>query len=123
MMRQLQSHSEGYTDQYNYHVREAKRLQIMLKSATDERALLSNSAAAAQAARQGRMVDYAEMEAKRRQLEKEIDCLQSSIRHYENASAAMQRLWRAVGDEIQWLQREIEYLRSPLASSRDSRRG
>lgn len=87
----------------------------MLESATNERALLSNSAAAAQAARQGRMVDHAEMEAKQWQLDRDIKSLGSSLQHYKNASACMQRLWNAVEREIQWLQQEIENLRSPQA--------
>uniref|UniRef100_A0A1Y1K6X5 Uncharacterized protein n=1 Tax=Photinus pyralis TaxID=7054 RepID=A0A1Y1K6X5_PHOPY len=115
LLRELQTHSSAYTDQYNYHVREVKRLQIMLQSALEERSLMSDSAAAVQATRQGRMIDQAEIHAKRLQLEKEIESLEWSIGYYENASASMQRLWQAVETEIRRLQQEIENLRSPRA--------
>ncbi|KAF9767228.1 hypothetical protein IL306_000227 [Fusarium sp. DS 682] len=115
MLRELQAQSESYTSRYDYHVREARRLQIMMQSASEERALLSGSAAAVHATRQGRMVDHAEMEARREQLDSEIANLERSIQHYQNASASMQRLWQSVETEIRRLQEEIVALRSPLA--------
>ncbi|KAF5020347.1 hypothetical protein F66182_7630 [Fusarium sp. NRRL 66182] len=87
----------------------------MLQSTNDARALLSGSAAAVHASREGRMVDYAEMEAKRAQMDNEIAALELSIQHYQRGSASMQRLWKAVDDEVKRMEEEITYLRSSAA--------
>src|SRR4051794_3064355 len=56
MLRNLQAQSQLYQDQYNRHALETRRLQILMNSMQEERQLLSGSAAAVQANRQGRMV-------------------------------------------------------------------
>ncbi|KAM5353026.1 hypothetical protein ACJZ2D_017103 [Fusarium nematophilum] len=118
MLRNLQTQSQLYQDQYNHHARESRRLQILMNSLQEERQLLSGSAAAVQASRQGRMVSPAEIETRRRELERDIENLNTSVAYYQNASESMSRMYASVEAEIQRLAQDIEDLsnRRRLAS-------
>lgn len=52
---------------------------ILMNSLQEERQLLSSSATAVHASRQGRMVNPAEIEASRRELERDIENLNTSV--------------------------------------------
>lgn len=100
--------------QYNKHFRDARRLEIVMASIVAERQILSSSAAAAQAARQGRMISTLEIFAKRDELDRDIEDLDVSINYYRNASKSMQRLWEICEVEIQNLEHDIARLRNRL---------
>lgn len=106
----MQAQSQLYQDQYNKHALEARRLLILMNAMQEERMLLSSSAAAAQATRQSKMVTGPEMNAKRRDLDREIEALDRSARYYSNASESMSRMYASVEVEIQRLEQDIDNL-------------
>ena len=119
LLRNLQAQSRQYRDEYDRNAREASRLQIILGALEGERALLSTSATAAKAAREGRMVDRAELAARQAELEREIYGLEDSVRYYHRASDSMSRLLASVEEEIARMDQDIQNLRSGVPLSQE----
>jgi len=122
MLRNLQAQSRQYRDEYDRNAREATRLDIMLAEFEGERALLATSAAAARAAREGRMIDQVELTSRRNDMDREIQALRASIVYYRRASESMNRLLASVEEEIARLDRDVQNLRSgqPLGEDNSS---